>query len=92
MLSVFDIGQTDPIDPQADDPSTLTQRLRGEDEMGIVDAVTDYLTGQCWTVTHEPISGGTDGYTDPEGRRVVIDADLSRADVAATALHEAAHT
>lgn len=91
VLSVFDIGQTDTIDPEADDPSTLAQRLRGEDELGIVDAVTDYLTGQGWTVERQPISGPANGYTDPESHRVVIDADLSPAQAAKTALHEAGH-
>lgn len=91
VLSVFDIGQTDPTDPEADDPSTLAQRLSGEDELGIVDAVTDYLTAQGWTVERQPISGPTNGYTDPEARRVVIDADLSPAQAAKTALHEAGH-
>ena len=91
VLSVFDIGQTDPTDPEADDPSTLAQRLSGEDELGIVDAVTDYLTAQGWSVQRQPISGAANGYTDPEGRRVVIDADLSPAQAAKTALHEAGH-
>lgn len=91
VLSVFDIGQTDPVDPEADDPSTLAQRLTGADQLGIAAAVTDYLTEQGWTVTREPISGAVNGYTDPEGRRVVIAADLSPAQAAKTALHEAAH-
>lgn len=91
VLSVFDIGQTDPIDPDTDDPSTLAQRLTGDDQLGIVDAVTDYLTDQGWTVTREQISGPANGYTDREARRVVIDADLSPAQAAKTALHEAGH-
>ncbi|MDN5771664.1 MAG: ImmA/IrrE family metallo-endopeptidase, partial [Microlunatus sp.] len=91
VLSVFDIGQTDPIDPEAADPSTLAQRLTGDDQLGIVDAVTDYLTGEGWTVEWQPISGPANGYTDPEARRVVIDADLSPAQAAKTSLHEAGH-
>ena len=91
VLSVFDIGQTDATDPEADDPSTLAQRLTGADQLGVAVAVTDYLTEQGWTVTREPISGATNAYTDPEGRRVVIDASLSPAQAAKTALHEAAH-
>lgn len=91
VLSVFDIGQTDAIDPDADDPSTLAQRITGADQLGIAAAVTDYLTEQGWTVDRQPISGATNGYTDPAARRVVIDADLSPAQAAKTALHEAAH-
>ena len=90
-VSVFDMAQTDPIDPEADDPSTLAHRLRGDDPLGILAAVTDYLTGQGWTVERESIPGGAHGYTDPEGRRVVLDSDLSPAQAAKTGLHEAAH-
>lgn len=91
-VSVFDMAQTDPIDPEADDPSTLAHRLRGDDPLGILAAVTDYLTGQGWTVEREAIPGETNGYTTTDGtRRVVVDADLSPAQAAKTALHEAAH-
>ncbi len=91
VLSVFDISQTDPTDPDADDPSRPAQLLTGEDPNGITEAVTDYLTGQGWTVTREPIAGRANGYTSPHDRRVVIDADLTPAQAAKTALHEAAH-
>lgn len=91
VLSVFDIGQTDPIDLDADDPSTLAQRLTGDDPIGIVEAVTDYLTEQGWTVAHEQISGSANGYTDAEARRLVLDAELAPAQAAKTSLHEAAH-
>lgn len=91
-VSVFDMAQTDPIDPEADDPSTLAHRLRGDDPLGILAAVTDYLTSQGWTVEREAIPGETNGYTTTDGtRRVVVDANLSPAQAAKTALHEAAH-
>lgn len=91
-VSVFDMGQTDPVDPEADDPSTLAQRLTGDDPLGIFEAVADYLTAQGWTVERETIAGTTNGYTTTDGtRRVVVDADLSPAQAAKTALHEAAH-
>lgn len=66
-VSVFDMAQTDPIDPEADDPSTLAHRLRGDDPLGILAAVTDYLTGQGWTVEREAIPGETNGYTTTDG-------------------------
>ena len=65
--------------------------LTGDDAAGIFDAVADYLTGKGWTVERESIPGGAHGYTDPEGRRVVLDSDLSPAQAAKTGLHEAAH-
>lgn len=91
-VSVFDISQTELIDPTVDDPSTVARRLTGDDLAGIYDAVTDYLTRQGWTVTREAIAGATNGFTTLDGtRRVVIDSDLAPAQAAKTALHEAAH-
>ncbi|MGW9114532.1 ArdC family protein, partial [Microbacterium sp. NPDC055683] len=56
-VSVFDMSQTDPIDPEADDPSEIVHKLTGDDPAGIFEAVADYLTGKGWTVTREPIPG-----------------------------------
>lgn len=90
VLSVFDISQTDPIDPE-NDPLTLAEaRLNADETGGIAEAVTGYLTSIGWTVEHKAIQGA-DGYTDSEARRVVIEANLSPADAASTLLHEAAH-
>ena len=92
VLSVFDISQTDPIDPDAAELPTISQRLAGEDPAGILAAVTDYLEEAGWTVTREAIPGEANGYATTDGtRRVVIDADLSPAQAAKTGLHEAAH-
>lgn len=92
ILSVFDVSQTDPIDPDNPEPWRIVHRLDGEDELGIYDAVTAYLEAEGWTVTLEPIAGDTNGYTTTDGtRRVVIDSELSPAQRAKTALHEAAH-
>ena len=91
-VSVFDISQTEPIDPDAEDPSTIAHRLTGDDPLGILAAVVDFLTGQGWTVEREAIAGEVNGYTTTDGsRRVVVDVDLSPAHAAKTALHEAAH-
>ncbi|TDE88165.1 ImmA/IrrE family metallo-endopeptidase [Occultella glacieicola] len=91
-VSVFDISQTEAKDPEAEEPGTIARRLTGDDPLGIADAVTDYLTDRGWTVEREPIPGETNGYTTTDGtRRVVIDANLSPAQAAKTALHEAAH-
>ena len=92
MLSVFDIAQTDLIDPEAGDPSAIAQHLEGEDPAGIAAAATDYLTTAGWTVTREALPESANGYTTTDGtHRVVIDADLSPAQTAKTVLHEAAH-
>ena len=91
ILSVFDIDQTDPIEgaEQIEHPA---KRLQGDDETGILEAVTKYLTSIGWSVGFENIGGETNGYTRTDGsRRVVIDAGLSPAQAAKTGLHEAGH-
>lgn len=92
MLSVFDIAQTDLIDPEAGDPSTLAQRLTGDDTKGIAAAVAHYLTSQGWTVETEHITTGANGYTTTDGsKKIAIHDELAPAQVAKTMIHEAAH-
>ena len=91
ILTVFDIGQTDPIEgvDQVDD---LTAHVEGDDVAGIASKVTGWLTGQGWTVDLEPIAGAANGYTTTDGsKRVVIDSGLGPAQAAKSTLHEAAH-
>lgn len=91
-VSVFDMSQTDPRDPAVTNPAELAQRLTGDDPAGILEAVTHHLNAHGWTLELAPIPGGTNGYTRTDGtKRVVVDADLSPAQAAKTALHEAAH-
>ncbi len=91
ILSVFDISQTDLMEG-AEDYSSPARRLTGSDDLGIVAKVTEFLTARGWSVTHEAIPGEVNGYTTTDGtKRVVIDADLSPAQAAKTAIHEAAH-
>lgn len=94
-LSVFDIAQTDKTDedaPDLVDARSFVQHLEGEDEQGIAAAVATWLESQGWSYSREQIPGGANGYTTTDGsRRVVVDSDLSPAQAAKTALHEAAH-
>jgi antirestriction protein ArdC len=91
ILSVFDISQTDVVEG-AEDFSSPARRLTGSDDLGIVAKVTDFLTARGWSVEREEIPGEVNGYTTTDGtRRVVIDANLSPAQAAKTAIHEAAH-
>ncbi|VTR76055.1 ArdC-like ssDNA-binding domain-containing protein [Cellulomonas hominis] len=92
LLAVFDLAQTDPVDPDTPDPADLVKHLTGADALGIVDAVTDFLTSRGWSLAREPIRGAANGYTAIDGtNRVVVDADVAPAQAAKTALHEAAH-
>lgn len=94
-VSVFDVSQTDPIEG-TEDVLTVAQPLQGEDVHGIYSRVVDYLTAQGVTVERQHLTSAN-GYAAPaneetgEGVRVVIGDDLSPAQAAKTALHEAAH-
>ena len=90
ILSVFDISQTDLIDGEADG-STITEQLTGSDDFGIIEALTAHLTGAGWTIERRELPGSKNGYTEPQARLVVLDANLSSEHAAKTLIHEAAH-
>jgi antirestriction protein ArdC len=91
ILPVFDIAQTDPIDPDADDPSTLTAPLTGTDDHGIIDTLTGHLVADGWAVEHTAPGEVRNGFTDPAARRVVIGSHLAPEHAAKTLIHELAH-
>ena len=89
IFSVFDIGQTDPVEGVEEVPD-YAPRLKGGDDAGIFNATAVWLTDQGWTVTRETL--GEDGATSVDGtRRVRIHDDLSDAHAAVTILHRAGH-
>jgi antirestriction protein ArdC len=90
ILSVFDIGQTDPIEG-VEVPGLITALLTGADDFGIIDTLTAHLAETGWTVELRSIPGTKNGYTNPEQKRIVLDADLSREHMAKTLIHETAH-
>lgn len=97
-VSVFDITQTEPIDPNTADPNTadphtIAQRLTGDDPYGITTQVADWLAGEGWQFSIEDTGNPElNGYTTIDGtRRVVVNHAMSPAQTAKTALHEAAH-
>lgn len=93
LVSVFDISQTEVVN--ADKWNSVSdgadKRLTGEDAAGVFDRVQEWLTGEGWTVTLEPIAGEMNGYTAHETKRIVIDSGMAPAQRAKTILHEAAH-
>ncbi|MEF2977670.1 ArdC family protein [Subtercola sp. YIM 133946] len=91
ILSVFDVSQTDLIDPDQGDPSTLTTLLTGADDHGIVDALSSYLIGEGWTVERRSLPGSINGVTRPQEMTVVVDSGLSPEAAAKTMIHECAH-
>ncbi|MBB1058754.1 ImmA/IrrE family metallo-endopeptidase [Dietzia sp. B19] len=91
VVSVFDISQTDPIEG-VEQPTAPVAQLQGDDHAALYERISDWMTGQGWTVTREQIPGESNGYCTVDGtRRIVVDADLSDAHAAKTAIHEAAH-
>ena len=91
ILSVFDQGQTDPIEGHLQ-PEPVAHRLTGDDPAAIYDRTAAVMVARGWTVTREIIEGETNGYTTTDGsRRIVVDARLAPAQAAKTMLHEAAH-
>jgi len=90
ILSVFDISQTDLADGGTD-AGNLADELTGADDHGILATLIAHLEGVGWTVTREPLTGGRNGYTEPERRRVVIGTHLAPEHAAKTMLHETAH-
>jgi antirestriction protein ArdC len=91
ILSVFDIAQTDPVDPDTADPSTLAAPLTGTDDHGVIATLTAHLEADGWSVEHTEPGQGRNGFTEPEGRRVVIGSHLSPEHGAKTLIHELAH-
>lgn len=94
VVSVFDIDQTDPAEgkPQVDLGAMTPPLLTGDDVNGITDGVTEWLRSIEWALQINDIGGETRGYTTLDGSKVVaVDANLSPAMRAKTALHEMAH-
>ncbi|OAV78275.1 ArdC-like ssDNA-binding domain-containing protein [Dietzia sp. 111N12-1] len=91
VATVFDISQTDPIEG-VEQPTAPVAQLQGDDHAALYERISEWMTGQGWTVTREQIPGESNGYCTVDGtRRIVVDADLSDAHAAKTAIHEAAH-
>ena len=91
VVSVFDISQTDPIEG-VEQPIAPVAQLQCDDPADLFERIAAWMTGQGWTVTREQIPGEVNGFCTIDGsRRIVVDADLSDAHAAKTAIHEAAH-
>lgn len=90
ILSVFDIAQTDLIDGEAH-PTTITQRLTGHHDHGVIATLTEYLNTEGWEVQRKPLTGDINGYAQPGKRTVVVRDDLAPEQAAKTLIHETAH-
>jgi antirestriction protein ArdC len=90
ILSVFDTGQTNPIEG-VEVAGSITAHLTGADDFGIIDTLSAHLVENGWTVERQSIPGDKNGYTNPEQKLIVLDANLSREHMAKTLIHETAH-
>lgn len=89
-VSVFDLSQTDHIEGAEPLPNPV-HTLTGDDPRGILQAVTEWLGAKGWPVERATIPSGANGLTDLDNKRVIIESNLTAAQAAKTALHEAAH-
>jgi antirestriction protein ArdC len=91
ILSVFDVSQTDVVDAELAAATQLATRLTGDDDHGVIEALTGYLVGEGWQVRTEAMGGGKNGFADPETKSIVLGEYLSPEQAAKTLIHEAAH-
>ncbi len=56
-----------------------------------MDVLSAYLAAEGWTTSHRTLSGGRNGYSDPEGRPRRDREPLSPEHAAKTMIHETAH-
>ena len=91
VLSVFDISQTDPIPGHPGAPDNPVKQLTGDDDLGIVDDLSDYMTGLGWTVGRERMPEGMNGYASGPRKHVALSDSISPAQSAKTMIHEVFH-
>lgn len=96
IWSVFDVSQTQPLDPDSDDQfidaEHFARKLEGEDHADIYRRTSEWVVSELgYSVERRSIQGEANGYTIPDTREVVVRDDLSPAQAAKTMLHEAAH-
>ena len=84
--TVFDVAQTDG-DPLPD----IDRSIHDEPPEGFRYDLESAIAARGYTVAYEPIRGGAQGYTDPVGKRVVVDSSLADADQVGTLAHELGH-
>lgn len=93
VLTVFDIGQTDPIEGMEQPLDVVNPAgLEGNDPQRITERMTAWLQTQGWSVRHETIQAALKGYTSGDGsKRIMLNTANSPLQDAKTILHESAH-
>lgn len=92
ILTVFDVSQTIPIDPDAPDPVKDVRPcgLVGDDR-GVADRCRAWLERDGWHVSHGMVPDAAYGVTRPIDHAITIRAGLEARQEAKTMVHEAAH-
>lgn len=91
-VPVYDVSQTSGK-PLPKPPVVYTQE-HGEAPAGMVDDLSEQIKSHGYTVDYEDLGADAtarDGYTDPVGKRVVINTNRSSAHQAMTLAHELGH-
>jgi len=91
-VPVYDVSQTNGK-PLPTPPVVYTQE-QGEAPAGMVDDLSEQIKSHGYTVEYEDLGADAtakDGYTDPVGKRVVINTSRSSAHQAMTLAHELGH-
>ena len=97
ILSVFDIEQTDSIDPEKDIVKDIeavsATPIKGADEQQIIGKMTSVANKLGYRVEFADLSffGTAQGYADTEGKKIVISDQNDPAMQAKTLIHEVAH-
>lgn len=84
--SVFDVSQTD-----GDELPSVDRELSETPPDGYKDDLETAITDAGFTVSYEKITGGASGFTEPAGKRVVVDSALSPANTVQVLAHELGH-
>lgn len=84
--TVFDISQT-----EGEDLPSLDTQLSVDPPAGFIDDLHASIEAEGYTVRYDDLSGGTQGYTDPRSKEVVILTSLNPAHRAKTLAHELGH-
>jgi antirestriction protein ArdC len=92
VVSVFDVGQTDPV-PGAD-PAPLqppSAPIAGDSHAHLLAPLEAFGTELGVSVSFEEIPGGAGGFWDSKGARIVVDAGQPANARVRTLIHELAH-
>lgn len=91
-VAVFDVAQTEPLpgrEPVALEPPT--EPITGDSHAQLLAPLEQLAHELGFHVEHRPLDGGTDGWCDPQAKRIVVNAVLPANARVRVLVHEIAH-